>query len=118
MVWAMSTKAQAMLNEFETLAPEEQVLVRDQVISRTESRQRAALKRLRGADQGKGLLDALLADRTAARVSDGEFAAALDEVTGCTAGSNGLRRLLEDRRHDRERDEAWLEARKQERSRG
>ena len=70
MVWAMSTKAQAMLNEFETLAPEEQVLVRDQVISRTESRQRAALKRLRGADQGKGLLASLLADRVKERAHD------------------------------------------------
>jgi hypothetical protein len=53
-----------------------------------------------------------------AGVSEGEFEAALGEVTGCTAGSNGLQRLLDDRRRDRERDEAWLEARQRERTRG
>lgn len=53
-----------------------------------------------------------------APVSEEEFEAALDEVTGCTVGSNSLQRLLEDRRHDRERDEAWLETRKRERTRG
>jgi hypothetical protein len=53
-----------------------------------------------------------------APVSDKEFEAALDEVTGCTVGSNSLQRLLDDRRRDRERDEAWLEARQRERTRG
>ena len=53
-----------------------------------------------------------------AQVSDEDFEAALDEVTGCAAGSNGLQRLLDDRRCDREHDEAYLEARKRERNRG
>ena len=66
----MTVIATKLLNEFETLAPEEQVLVRDQVISRTESRQRAALKRLRGADKGKGLLASLLTDRAKERAHD------------------------------------------------
>ncbi len=55
------------MTEFEKLAPEEQVLVRNQVISRTEARQREALKRLRGADKGNGLLAKLLADRAGER---------------------------------------------------
>ena len=53
---------------------------------------------------------------TSARISDAEFEAAMDEVTGCTAGRNSLQRLLEDRRRDREQDEALLEARKMERA--
>ena len=61
---AIATK---YLNEFEKLAREEQVLVRNQVISRTEASQRAALKRLGGADKGKGLLAKLLADRAKER---------------------------------------------------
>jgi hypothetical protein len=52
-----------------------------------------------------------------AEVSDEDFEAALNEVTGATAGSRTLQRLLEDRRRDRERDEAWIEARKRERVR-
>ncbi len=63
----MTAIATKLLNEFEKLAPDEQVLVRNQVISRTEARQREALKRLRGADKGKGLLAKLLADRAGER---------------------------------------------------
>lgn len=51
-------------------------------------------------------------------VSEEEFEAALNEVTGCAVGGHSLQRLLEDRRRDRERDEAWLEARQRERRRG
>jgi hypothetical protein len=63
----MTATATKFLTEFEKLAPEEQVLVRNQVISRTEARQREALKRLRGADKGNGLLAKLLADRAGER---------------------------------------------------
>ena len=63
----MTAIATKFLNEFEKLAPDEQVLVRNQVISRTEPRQRAALKRRRGADKGNGLLAKLLADRAKER---------------------------------------------------
>lgn len=46
-----------------------------------------------------------------ARIPDGEFEAALAEVTGCTAGNGALQRLLDDRRYDRDRDVARLETR-------
>ena len=46
-----------------------------------------------------------------ARVSDAEFEAALDEVTGCTAGSGSLNRLLLDRRQELERELACLRER-------
>jgi hypothetical protein len=63
----MTAIATKFLNEFEKLAPEEQVLVRNRVVSHTEARQRAALKRLRGSSKGKGLLATLLADRAKER---------------------------------------------------
>ncbi len=63
----MTAVATKFLDEFEKLTPDEQLLVRNQVISRTEARQRAALQRLRGADKGKGLLAQLLADRAKER---------------------------------------------------
>jgi hypothetical protein len=59
--------ANQFLDDFKKLPPEEQVLVRNQVISLTEIRQQEALKRLRGASQGKGLLAKLLADRAKER---------------------------------------------------
>ena len=90
----MSTKAQAILEEIKALPPQEFHAVYQQV-------NRMAV-----------------ASSPLARVSDEEFEAALGEVTGCTVGSNSLQRLLDDRRQDRERDEAWLAARKQERTRG
>ena len=63
----MTATAARFLDEFEKLAPDEQVLIRDQVISRTEVRQREALKRLRGSSKGKGLLAKLLEDRAKER---------------------------------------------------
>ncbi len=63
----MTAIATRFLDEFEKLAPEEQVLVRNQVISRTESRQREALKRLRGSSKGKGLPAMLLVGRVKER---------------------------------------------------
>ena len=94
----MSTKAQAILEEIQGLPPAELRELWKQI------------KRIAAESE-------TLSSPTV-RVSDGEFQAALEEVTGCTAGSNGLQRLLDDRRRDRERDEAWLEARKRERTRG
>ena len=58
----MTAVATKFLDDFKKLPPEEQVFVRDEVILLTEARQREALKRLRGASQGKGLLAKLLAE--------------------------------------------------------
>ena len=94
----MSTKAQAILEEIQGLPPTELRELCQQI-----NRMAAETEKLSSPP---------------ARVSDEEFEAALDEVTGSTVGSNSLQRLLDDRRQDREHDEAWLEARKRERSRG
>lgn len=59
----MTAVAAKLLDEFKTLATDELLLVRDQVVALTEERQREALNRLRGATKGKGLLTKLLADR-------------------------------------------------------
>ena len=53
-----------------------------------------------------------------AAVSDEEFAAAVDEVTGSTEGSRSLERLLQDRRDDLEAERRWLGSRKEKNSRG
>lgn len=97
-VEGMSTKAQAILEEIRALPPPE---LRElwQQISRM-------------------VLDAGEIPPPVAQASDDEFEAALAEVTGATAGRGSLQQLLEDRRQDRERDEAWLAARKRERTRG
>ena len=63
----MTAVAIKLLDDFRKLSPDEQLLVRDQVISLAEARQREALNRLRGASSGKGLLDKLLADRAGER---------------------------------------------------
>ena len=63
----MTAVAARFLHEFDKLAPEEQIDVRNQVITRTEECQRAALKRLRGSSKGQGLLAELLADRARER---------------------------------------------------
>ena len=52
------------------------------------------------------------------RISDEEFEAVLNEVTGCTAGTNSMERLLSERRQEMEREEAFLHDRAEERSRG
>jgi hypothetical protein len=63
----MTAVVNKLLDDFDKLAPDEQVIVRERVISRTEARQSEALNRLRGSSAGKGLLDKLLADRTRER---------------------------------------------------
>jgi len=63
----MTTAAAKLLRDFETLAPEEQLLVRERVISLTESVQKKALQSLRGASEGRKLLSKLLADRAGER---------------------------------------------------
>ncbi len=65
----MTAVAAKMLDEFKKLAPDEQVLVRNQVVSLTEARQREALNRLRGASKGQGLLAKLLAERARERLT-------------------------------------------------
>jgi hypothetical protein len=63
----MTAVANKLLDDFKKLAPDEQLMVRESVISLTEIRQREALNRLRGSSAGKGLLDKLLADRARER---------------------------------------------------
>jgi len=96
MVQGMSTKAQAILEEFKALPTQEFQAVWQQVNRMAAESEKSA--------------------SPFAHVSNEEFVAALDEVTGCTVGSNSLQQLLNDRRRDREHDEAWLEARKRERA--
>jgi hypothetical protein len=59
----MTAVASKLLEDFKKLAPDEQLIVRERVISLTEVRQQEALNRLRGSSAGKGLLNKLLADR-------------------------------------------------------
>jgi hypothetical protein len=63
----MTSVAAKLLKEFETLAPEEQVLVRERMITLTESNQQKALERLHGASSGKQLLSKLIEDRAGER---------------------------------------------------
>jgi hypothetical protein len=63
----MTAIANKVLDDFKKLAPDEQLIVRERVISLTEARQREALIRLRGSSVGKGLLGKLLADRARER---------------------------------------------------
>jgi hypothetical protein len=63
----MTAVANKLLDDFKKLAPDEQWIVRESVVSLTEVRQREALNRLRGSSAGKGLLDKLLADRARER---------------------------------------------------
>ena len=63
----MTAVANKLLDDFKKLAPDEQLIVRESVISLTEVRQHEALNRLRGSSAGKGLLDKLLADRARER---------------------------------------------------
>jgi hypothetical protein len=48
----MTAVANKLLDDFKKLAPEEQSIVRERVISLTEVRQREALNRLRGSSAG------------------------------------------------------------------
>ena len=66
----MTAVAAKLLDDFNTLPPEEQLLVREQVISLTQARQREALDRLAGSSEGEGLLAKLLADRAMERNRD------------------------------------------------
>ena len=65
----MTAVATKLLDEFKKLPPDEQLIVREQVISLTEARQHAALTRLRGCSAGEGLLEKLLAARAEERAS-------------------------------------------------
>lgn len=94
----MSTKAQAILEEIQGLPPAELHELRQEIDRMATEAEKSASR--------------------FAQVGEDEFQAALGEVTGCTAGTNSLQRLLDDRRLDRERDETWLEARKEKRARG
>ncbi len=63
----MTTLAERLLSDFKTLAPEEQIWVRERVISLTQSIQEKALQNLLGASKDKQLLSKLLADRAGER---------------------------------------------------
>ena len=92
----MSTNAQAILEKIQGLPPAELRELCQQI-----NRMAAAMEKL---------------SSPSARIADAEFETALEEVTGCTAGRSSLQRLLDDRRRDREQDEALLKARKMERA--
>ena len=69
---AMSTKAQAILEEIKALPPEEREQVRNGILQLQERQrqweeQKAALRRLQASSKGKGLLKALLEDRARER---------------------------------------------------
>ena len=63
----MTAIADKLLDGFKKLVPDEQLIVRERVVSLTEARQREAVQRLRGSSAGKRLLDKLLADRARER---------------------------------------------------
>jgi hypothetical protein len=63
----MTAMAERILAEFNSLDPQEQLLVRDRVLSVTQERQREALERLRGSGKGEHLLEKLLKDRAEER---------------------------------------------------
>ena len=66
----MTAVANKLLDDFNQLAPDEQLIVREHMVSLTEIRQREALNRLRVSSAGKSLLDKLLADRAGEINSD------------------------------------------------
>ena len=63
----MTTRADAILHEIKMLPPDEQREVCDEVLAFKTAAQWAALRRLRGASKGEGLLEKLLADRAKER---------------------------------------------------
>ncbi|HET6248638.1 MAG TPA: hypothetical protein VFE47_13130 [Tepidisphaeraceae bacterium] len=63
----MTSVAAKLLVDFQTLAPDEQLQVLEEVISLTENTRRKAVERLRGASAGKDLLTKLLEDRAGER---------------------------------------------------
>ena len=63
----MTALASKLLDDFNKLAPTEQTVVCERIVSLAHERQRAALKRLRGASKGENLLASLLADRAKER---------------------------------------------------
>ena len=63
----MTAVANKLLDDFKKLPSDEQLIVRERVISHTEARQHEVVNRLRGSSAGKGLLDKLLADRARER---------------------------------------------------
>lgn len=67
LVERMTAVAEKILEEFQSLAPAEQVVVAERIVSLAEERAHGALKRLRGASKGEGLLEKLLADRARER---------------------------------------------------
>ena len=56
-------------------------------------------------------LSQLVVQTSTTTASDAEFEAALDELTGCTTGHNTAGRLLEERRRERQREQALVTAR-------
>jgi hypothetical protein len=63
----MTAVVTKLLDEFKKLDPDDQLILRDRVLSLTAARQREALNRLRGVSAGKGLLAKLLNDRARER---------------------------------------------------
>ncbi len=66
----MTSTAARLLDDFQTLAPAEQWMVRERVLSLTEHLQSEAVRRLHGAGAGRALVARLLADRAGERARD------------------------------------------------
>jgi hypothetical protein len=60
---AMTALAERLLKDFETLDPQEQMVVRNHVLSLTQERQLQAIERFRGSSKGKDLVGKLLEER-------------------------------------------------------
>ena len=63
----MTALAHKVIDEFKSLPPDEQLVVRDEVVSLTRARHIEALERLRGVSRDEELLAALLSDRAKQR---------------------------------------------------
>ncbi len=59
----MTAAAARVLEDFKALAPDEQILVRNKVVSATQQGQLDALNRFAGSLQGRDLVGKLLEDR-------------------------------------------------------
>jgi len=66
----MTATASKLLDDFQTLSPEEQLLVRQRVVSLTKDIQRRALERLRGSSADKALVAKLSEDRAGQRARE------------------------------------------------
>jgi hypothetical protein len=65
--YSMTALAERLIKDFATLDPQEQMVVRNHVLSLTQERQLQAIERLRGSAKGEHLLEKLLKNRAEER---------------------------------------------------